>query len=252
MNLFEDSRRLCEFYPDAPVRAKLHYTFAHRFLPRYAHDNPFNFVRHDGVEPTRFIQARWQMFEKMAGIQPPFGPPGQPMIFRRVRDLKAWAQAVAGCQTLFVEMPVPEGPTCAFFIAVALLAPLEAFQAADAAIQDHVFHSGPQPEDALLAPLRGASARCFTLERSAALEGDDRVLQVGGFCEWTSDGEHRNSGVHLSATRKMFVEAVTRALALAPASPTVASSDPSQNTIRLTPPPLPTQPPPQQPSGATG
>jgi hypothetical protein len=203
MNFSEDSHPLAEFYPDARVRSQLLYTFAHRFLPRYAHDNPFNFVQHDGVDDvSRFIQARWQMFEKTAGLQPLFGPPGQ-MIFRRVTDLLAWAQDVAEHPAVFIQMPTPEGPACAFFVGVVLLAPLGAFKTADVAINLYVHHSGPAPDESLLAPLRAAPCRFFTLERSVSLEGA-QALQVGGFCEWTREGDHCNTGLHLPANREAF------------------------------------------------
>jgi hypothetical protein len=54
----------------------VHYEFAHRFLPQYVHQNPYEFFTYlygrgsPGVpmEPIRFIHSRWAMFEKMVGL----------------------------------------------------------------------------------------------------------------------------------------------------------------------------------------
>src|SRR6516164_6768980 len=71
----EDTRTLREFYPDSAMRHRVHYTFAHRFLPQYVHQNPYAFFKYlyaeNRQEPTRFIQSRWSMiYEEMLGLAP--------------------------------------------------------------------------------------------------------------------------------------------------------------------------------------
>jgi hypothetical protein len=154
------------------------------------------------------------------------------MIFRRLTDLLAWWQDVGGHPAVFVQMPVPEGPSCAFFIVVVLLAPLDAFKAADAAIRNCVQRLRPRPDEALLARLRGAPGRYFTLERSVNSE-DQQALQQGHFCEWTRDGEHRSSGWYLPSSREAFAEAVIRALAFGSTLPATASSNPRHKVITI-------------------
>lgn len=233
MNIIEDSRPLAEFYPELQRRSQVHYAFAHRFLSRYAHDNPMNFVLHDGADPTRFIQARWQMFEDMFGLRSYGDTPGR-MLFRRVADLTAWNQAVGGFPAMFIQMPVPEGPACTFFGAVALLVPVEAFQTAVEALEEHLERKTTDLDQRLLAPLRAASCRYFTLERSLALDGSEDVLKLGAFCEWTREGEHRNFGLHLPATREAFADSVDQALRLGSGLSARASFNPQQNTLTIT------------------
>lgn len=213
MNIKEDTRTLAEFYPDPGVRAQLHYAFVHRFLPGYAHGHPLNFVLHDGVDPSRFVQARWQMFERLAGQQPLLGPAEDGPVFRRVGDLTASAEETAGQPAIFMQMPTPEESAGAFFVMVVLLTPLDPFRVFEAALGRAMFHSGPPVDENVLAALRLTPCRYFTLERSAALQGTDRAREIGSLCEWTSKGLHHNFGLHLPARREAFVDAVSHALA---------------------------------------
>lgn len=215
MNIHEDSKTLAEFYPDAQERARAHYTFAHRFLPGYVHDNPMNFVLQNSGDPTRFVQARWQMFENAAGLRA-YGDTPERMLFRRVADLTAWSGTTGENPAVFVQMPLPEGPACAFYLAVVLLVPVSVLKPAQVAMQDYVSGASPELDQRLLAPLRVAPCRYFTLEKSLGLEGTADEWKLGSFCEWTRDGSHRNFGVHLPPTREAFADGVTRALALEP------------------------------------
>jgi hypothetical protein len=242
MNILEESRPLAEFYPDAQERSRAHYAFAHRFLPHYAHQNPMRAVLLNGTDPTRFIQARWQMFEDVAGLRP-YGDTPERLLFRRVTDLTAWHEFVGGHPALVIQMPVPEGPACAFYLTVVLLVSESAFQAADAALRAYTPEAPEQFDQRLLAPLRTAPCRYFTLEKSLGLEGTAEELKLGILCEWTRDGSHCNFGVHLPATREAFTDVVARALALGSDVAASATSNPESHTISLPWPPPSRQPP---------
>jgi len=88
---------------------------------------------------------------------------------RRVSDLTMNLQQLAGRFVALIEMPTPEGPTEAFFVAVALLADF-----------------APREPST-----KNVSARVFTLEaehKKTAVAGE---AIVG---EWTRDGTHLNYG----------------------------------------------------------
>jgi hypothetical protein len=206
----EDSRTLREFYPDPEARYQIHYEFAHRFLHRYVHLNPYAFFSYlyrsditgETLEPPRFIQSRWDQFEKMLGlVERAADPMRDGIVFRRVTDLTMSTLEVAGRPVALVQMPSPEGPVNAFFVAAALLA--------------SPAHPEGWPCD--------VQARVLTLEALCWDHPD--AGKAGLFCEWTREGEHRNFGVLVPAERDMFLRAVAAALKN-PDLPAIASHTP--------------------------
>ena len=206
----EDCRTLGEFYPDPEARHQVHYEFAHRFLPQYVHLNPYAFFSYlyrsditgETLEPTRFIQSRWDQFEKMLGlVDREADPMTNGIVFRRVVDLTMSTQEVAGRPVALVQMPAPEQGVNAFFVAVALLTSPE--------------HPENWPRD--------VQARVLTLE--AQFSDDPDAGKAGMFCEWTREGEHRNFGALVPAERDAFLRAVAVALQ-APDAPAMASHTP--------------------------
>src|SRR5262249_45698965 len=107
---------LSAFYPDASDRHQVHYQFAHRFLPKYVHDDPYHFFSgFCRAAPTFFIHTKWDMFLHMVGLI-------RGHRLRRVSDLSMSLLQLAGRLVALIEMPTPEGPNEAFFVAVVLLA----------------------------------------------------------------------------------------------------------------------------------
>ncbi len=194
LKLNENLRTLREFYPEPSLRHQVHYSFAHRFLPQYIHDNPYRFFsylyRQDmpggPMEPTRFIQSRWMMFEQTAGLVNPGSDAADEGIgFRRVSDLRMSLHELGGRAGALIEMPPAEQPAEACFIAAVLLA---AGTDATAWAPD-------------------VRARVFTLE---AMAGEPSGLaKACVICEWTSDQQHRNSRMTAPPDGAAFLRAVT-------------------------------------------
>lgn len=117
-----------EFYPDAALRQKVHYAFAHQFLPGYVWQNPFawfSYLLNEEMpggkdEPTDFIQRRWSaIFEtRYKLVRPHSNPFAEGMTFRRVSDLSMSMHSVAGRHCALVSMPTPEQSPQAYFVAV--------------------------------------------------------------------------------------------------------------------------------------
>ena len=191
---------LREFYPDAGQRLKMHYFFSHRWLPAYAKSDPecfFGYFRRGEQEPTKFIQARWQMMEQELKLIPT-PPPGQ-MVIRRVSDLQMRVEFPSVSQTTgegggrsadgassypvaIIQMPAPEFMTHAYYVGVVLI----------------------QGERSGVEPAKG-EARAFTLEKIEQNPTDGRL------CEWTlaeQEITHRNYGTQVAATRQEFIKAV--------------------------------------------
>jgi hypothetical protein len=75
------------------------------------------------MEPTRFIQSRWMMFEQTSGlVNPGSDAPDEGMGFRRVSDLRMSLHELGGRTGALIEMPPAEQPAEACFIAMVLLA----------------------------------------------------------------------------------------------------------------------------------
>lgn len=185
----EDLRTFAQFYPEPEARHRVHYRFAHRFLPEHVHQNPFAFLtavfRHftPGPPPdgTRFIQSRWSMIFEPWWDQ----MPNPPTVFRRVTDLSLSRHAVAGKPVALIQMPAPEAMVEAFFVAVVLLADVRTPE-----------HWSPD-----------AHARVFTLEM---LDERDRTRAV--VCEWTREGVHCNYGVKIAPDREAFLPVIATLL----------------------------------------
>jgi hypothetical protein len=182
-----------EFYPEGGLRFKIHYAFAHKFLPQYVWQNPhafFSYLYADDMpggpmEPTRFIQSRWSaIFEKAVGVTSQ-----DSREFRRVSDLSMSIQELDGRPSALVQMPTPEGSVQAFFVCIVLLA----------------------RELAAVSWRTDVEARVFTLEMKEQQHSGDKA--VGVICEWTSDGTHQNSGYVIPAERDLFLRGVAALLA---------------------------------------
>ncbi len=234
IDIHEVRRTFREFYPDLTARNRAHYEFAHRFLPQYVHHNPhafFSYLFHRDVpggamEPTRFIHSRWTMFEQMAGFIPPNSDPSwRGLPFRRVAELSMSTHHSAGRPLALVQMPSPEQPAGAFFVACTLLA------------------SAARPESWP----HDAQARVLTLE--AKLSPSAAEIGTGLVCEWTRDGDHRNFGLSVPADRDSFLRAVT-AVVSDPNRPAPAGWSPPKQGAPATNSPHTTAnpPPPRQPT----
>jgi hypothetical protein len=207
----EDIRTFKEFFPDPAMRDKVHRTFAHKFLPQYVHQNPYAFFTYlyaeKPQEPTRFIQSRWSMiFEETIGVAPKGRDEAKDgILFRRVSDLTMTIQEVAGKAAALVHMPIPEGPTAAFFVGVVLSA------------------SAATPGTWA----RDVQARVFTLE--AEVEECPGQPRRGVLCEWTKTGEHRNYGV-VPGQRDFFLQGIV-AIMQHPDAPAAASWTPPKDGV---------------------
>jgi hypothetical protein len=194
ITIHEDIRSLADMYPDPDVRHKIHYTFAHRFLPQYIHSNPQAFFTYlypqdigDGVmEPVRFIQSRWTMFEEELGLLP-IKPLEEGMLLRRITDLSMSLHEVTGSPVAFIQMPTPERPAEAFFVAAVLLT------------------STKSPKQWA----RDIQARVFTLEAEISSDGKEGLL-----CEWDRGGRHLNYGVGVAVERVALLEALAPRLSV--------------------------------------
>lgn len=184
----EECRSLEEFYPDPWLRGRLHYAFAHQFLPPYLLRNPRGLrailTGDRPFDPIRFIQSRWGLLEQEVGLVPP--AESQPLfseiLFRRVTDLEAWVEPVAGKFAFFVQMPPPP--------------PLTPWVGPRA----HAYFTG-------VVCLSESEARYFTLERRVEDSGE-QSRKEGLLCEWTADGAHHNYGQLVDPQRSLFVAAV--------------------------------------------
>ena len=215
----EEMRTLCEFYPDPKLRHRIHYSFAHGFVPRYVQQNPYAFLSYvyrkdlpgGPMEPTRFIHSRWST------IFDPASRPGlnvdvfsETVVFRRVSDLKMSLHDVGGRAGAIIEMPLPEHPGEAFFIGVVLLAPIA--------------------EPAKWST--DAKARVFTLEATTEQVVGTLGLRLaeglGVLCEWTKEVVHLNWGTVIEARTDLFVQAMNQVLN-SPAARPCGSFTPQRN-----------------------
>jgi hypothetical protein len=211
-----DNRAFRDFYADPAKRHQVHYGFAHRFLPHYVHKNPYGFFAYlfrpdmpgGAIEPTVFIHTRWTMFEETAKLIPIEGDPiNGGMVCRQVTELSMSIHVVEDKPVTLVQMPSPEKPGEAYFVAAALLA---------------------SPADPKSWP-PDLGARVFTLESLHVEMYPDLpdAGQRGVFCEWMKNGEHRNFGFKIRAEREAVLDSVARAL-LAPDAPAMAGYTPTK------------------------
>ena len=197
-----EEKPLKEFYPDANQRLKLHYHFSHRWLPAYAKSDParfFGYFQRGEQEPTKFIQARWQIMEQELKLIPP-PPPGQiATVIRRVSDLQMWVditplaqpvgeggqrpgEGVSRYPLAVVQMPDPEFITHAYYVGIILV-------------------QAGQPGTAPAKP----EARVFTLEKIEDSSTEGRL------CEWSfaeKEITHRNYGTQVRVAREDFIKAM--------------------------------------------
>ena len=124
----EDTRTLQDFYPDPRARHQVHYQFAHGFLPQYVWQNPYAFFSYlfdtnlpgGALEPVRFIQSRWMLFEETAGLIP-LEPVLSNRVFRRVSDIGLQIGHLEGSPTAMITMPPPGELAEAFAVTVILM-----------------------------------------------------------------------------------------------------------------------------------
>ena len=236
MKIQEDIRTFVEFYPEPAKRHQVHYNFAHRFLPRYVHQNPHAFFSHvfgkdlhgNAMNPVRFVQSRWSMiFEVASGLAPQGRDETKDgILFRRVSDLTMTTHVLADRAVALVQMPGPERPAEAWFVAAIL-------PASPMNLKDW-------PPD--------LEARVFTLESlDAGMHPElSDARQRGVFCEWTKIGEHRNFGFDIRAEPDAFLSAVT-AVMQSPDAQAVASFDSVSRSITFSNRRNTLPPPPQKP-----
>jgi hypothetical protein len=192
----EDTRPLREFYPDQALRHKIHYAFAHQFLPRYIHQNPRGFFmglhllkdpEFNECDPTRFLHARWMMFAENARLIEKVDDPNNGT-FYRVSDLSMSVHELNGQPVALIQMPAPDFRLEAYFVAAVLLAPSAEAAAWKGDVQARVF--------TLEAPVTEPVAGCTT----------------GLICEWTRKGVHRNFAIASPANGTAFLQIVERLL----------------------------------------
>jgi hypothetical protein len=177
-----EEKPLREFYPDSAERLKLHYLFAHRWLPAYVKSEAarfFGYFQRGEQKPTPFIQARWQMMERELKLIPV--PTPDTVIIRRVKDLHMSVDSSGACPLAIVQMPTPEFVTHAYFVGIVLLQQLEKFSEI------------------------GKAARIFTLEKV-----EDSSTE-GSLCEWVfeeSELTHGRYAIRLPATLERFGEVI--------------------------------------------
>jgi len=212
MGFKEDKRALREFYPDSNQRHRVHYGFAHQFLPPYVHRDPNLFfsylLRRDmpggPMEPNRFIHSRWIMFEEAAKLVPGGCDPSRSdFVFRRVSDLSLSMIDLGSRPAVLVQMPSPEQVAEAFYVAAVLLSESRRPES--------------WPPD--------VPARVFTLEEM--FPDNSNPIRRGVLCEWTKEGQHRNLGMGVPFERDAFLRAVASALQ-SPERPAAGTFTPPQ------------------------
>ena len=133
------------------------------------------------MDPTRFIQSRFAIFEESAGlVQVESEPSEATTVFRRVSDLAMTVHEAGGSPAALVQMPPAARPAEAFFVAAVLL----------------VLSARPE----IWPP--NAQARVFTLE--AQFFEHPGADNRGVLCEWTANGEHRILALRSRLSAKDF------------------------------------------------
>lgn len=182
----EDCRPLRELCEDSTARLRLHHSFAHGFWPQYVQSSPDGVlatVTQSDADVTKYVQSRWAYFEHEVLKSAPEGEPGV-LVFRRVADLEAWVETVAGHPALIIKMPVPEKSPHAYFIGA-------------------LFRSEEGDEQA-------SSARVFTLERTEESVETGEIDAPALFCEWTEGRTHLNYELPVLPMRKRFASTIEK------------------------------------------
>lgn len=178
---------LCQYRPDAALRHRLHYQFAHRFIPDWATYHGRRFLtefllpRADGSKttPTDYAQLLWRMMEDLLDLRTPEAP--MPWI----TDLSGLSVKLDGRLGLLIEMPPLEGPTEAIFIMV---------------VAESTGSPADWPEK--------ISTRVFTLERGVDEEGSRP--QFGLLCEWKEGSRHVNHRRRVPVDVRTFAQEAGR------------------------------------------
>jgi hypothetical protein len=187
----EDIRTFQEFYPNPMILMRVIYSFAHRFLPRFVRENPWEFFNSifgpqasvDRTIPQRIIQTHWMRFEETVGVKPAAALDEK--IFRRVSDLQVSCCEISGRPMALIKMPEPESLPEAAYVGIVLLAP---------------------STDPRRWPT-AAKARCFTLDRShREIPPTDR----SAVCEW-GETTHRLHAL-IPPNLNEFLKAIENAL----------------------------------------
>jgi hypothetical protein len=192
----ETGRRLQDYYPLPALRQRVHYLFAHCFLPAVVHGNPGYFFdsltiaerTEVGLSAT-LVQGLWNLMEetyglvrKQASLEEDMKTP-----LRRVRDLQTWLQPVADRLGLIIQMPP--------------------FPEAD----DNAIRVQSLPLAWLIGTvLLGRSrARYFTLEQPVCPNGMvPEEKGPGRLCEWKGDGRHFPHEIPVAPDRESFTAAI--------------------------------------------
>ena len=188
----EEVGALRDFYPDAGMRAEILRGFAFLFLPQYVAQNPRAFFSYlfrkdqpgGAMDPTRFIQSRWTLFEEKAGLAPSSLESFKTGVVRsrRLTDLSMSLHEVDGHPAAVIQLPEPETAGLAHFVAVVLLAP------------------AARPEEWP----GNVRARIFALERNILQSSGENTAVL---CEMPNSTRH-SPGPPIPINRDAFLKAV--------------------------------------------
>jgi hypothetical protein len=196
-----------DLYPDPVLRHRLHYSFAHQFIPKLVFGDLEEFFRQFFLSsvssvPSDFIHRAWKVFEDHA--LPPRNAierANRSLVIHQINELDM--RFIKGDRPIYglITMPPPEKPAQAYFVGAAVV-PAERL-----------------PDNSL----RKAYGRVFTLEATAGSN------ETGVFCEWENEKRRINYGVHVRTNVSDFFDAIVaklQAVASAPTSPIPATSYP--------------------------
>ena len=202
----DENRTLAECYPEPRRRRTLHHAFVHRFFREYVQGCAPTFALRDFSDPALFIHERWWVMEGRLGLPPPTGPS-----IRRVADLQAWTEVLEGRQTLLVEMPQPEWPSCAFYVAGVTPFSPELIRQINDYHQAWCRGDWTEPYEGPLNSFDSIECRYFTLERGCGVAAEIPT-RIGRFYEWTRAGERLDYGLVVPVGRPEFARAVAYAI----------------------------------------
>jgi hypothetical protein len=189
---------LQDFYPGIAFRRKVHYLFAHCFLPQYLQSDPRQFFAWTGrLGAENFAQVLWNRMEEAYGLVSPPDPMGEGRETESVRrwlwDLKARTVLMDERTSLILVMPPAPG------------------MAAD----DYPRSFVPLPLGLLIGIVRTGEdrARYFILEAaSSGSEAAPASGLIGTLCEWTEEDRHETLGLRAPASDQGAFVAALREL----------------------------------------
>lgn len=147
-----------------------HYFFAHRLLPKLFHQDAPQFITLLQRDGLRFLEFWWRQASEKIAPEERLLPDGLGYALRELPE--GWVVAL-------VVMPLPDGMTEAYFVA-------------------------------LLYQQASGNTRVFTLEKGVSLEPARASQTV--FCEWTADSTHRNMGPGSLPEQEAFLAFIAAAL----------------------------------------